>query len=207
MPTDAEMVEVNKLIEARMASRYMREDGVVEDDTGTAWSGEERVIESIDGKLTWADLDRFERMEILESNVTWKGFTPEQEQDVIGNVISGLPSEIWMDGVLIERQAEDATAIDFDMTGVNGRLESERAPRGWEFAETSVDDLPDSVAEPLTPELAKEWRIDYEAARLRDAGQDYEGFLRQANPDLIDHERSLRQSASRPKEQEKDHER
>ncbi len=93
MPTQTEMEEVTKLIESRQASTYSRRDG--------------GIIETIDGDLGWRDLSDLEQRAILEFNVTWRGFTPEQALDVIGNVLTGDSPGDWMNGVLIEHQAKE----------------------------------------------------------------------------------------------------
>jgi hypothetical protein len=130
MPTPEEMTEVTKLIESRMGSTYQRD--------GTA------VIETIEGDLSWNDLTGLERQTILEFNVTWKGFTPEQKQDVIGNVISGAEPAGWMDGIFFEREAER-----------------------WADAEPWADM---DYSEDWT-DLAAEIKADEQAARVRDYGE------------------------------------
>ena len=283
MPSQAEMAEVTKLIEARLDSRYMRDDGVVGGDDPT-WSGYERVIETIDGKLTWTELTEWERETILQSDVTWKGFTPEDTLDVIGSVISGYPPERWMDGVRMEMIAErfepmgaatpeelvESAAGQIEwVKSMSFILEEGKAPEpcsdcflpwwenlsqeeqkaalmehvDWSGIEANRDEMitaalhpesperlerqadeyfgsreletmfhdianpPDFNVERLTPELAEEWRVDQQAARLCDTGQDYEGFLREANPELADYERLLNQARRPANDNEKGMER
>lgn len=42
---------------------------------------------------------------------------------------------------MIARALEEAVAIGFELTNLDGRLETGRAPRGWEMAETSVEQV------------------------------------------------------------------
>ena len=96
MPTEAEMAEVIRQIEVRQSSAYAHQGG--------------DVIETIEGDLGWRDLSDLERKAILERNVTCRGFTPEQEQNVIDSLISGEPRERWMGGVPINSPAVPVAA-------------------------------------------------------------------------------------------------
>lgn len=120
MPTRKQMDSVQNQIESLTGERFwangefLRPVGAAQPSAGTPWS----------------ELDFEDRREAVYVNTGWKGFSLEEQMEVIDRVAAGDPSELWLEGIRASDHAEYTRSLITEIAEERGVVGNECSSLG-----------------------------------------------------------------------------